>query len=58
VDLDDGTVDGGHITGLTRLTTPFAMTLSWNGTVVGDTIAGQVAVSGAGSYSFDGTRVG
>lgn len=57
VDLEDGTAHDGHITGVTRLTTPFAMTLSWDGTVIDDTISGHVAVSGAGgTYPFDGTR--
>ncbi|WP_051342325.1 carboxymuconolactone decarboxylase family protein [Pseudonocardia spinosispora] len=56
VDLTDGVADGGHITGASHITTPFDMSLGWDGHVVDDTIAGQVEVPGAGAYPFDGTR--
>jgi hypothetical protein len=54
--IEDGTVNGNDISWKASITKPMAMTLTFNGTVEGDSISGSVKLGMFGSASFTGVR--
>lgn len=54
--LEDGTVDGNHLTWKARITSPMPMTLEFDAQVDGDSIKGNVKLGAFGNASFSGTR--
>lgn len=57
VPISAGTVQGNRITCTTVMTNPFPATITWEGTIDGDLIAGTVMVNDTGPFEFDGSRV-
>lgn len=55
-DIANGKVDGDTVTWSNSITTPFPMTLEFNGKVEGDTLNGNVKAGAFGSFPFTGTR--
>lgn len=55
-DIANGKVDGDTVTWSNAITTPFPMTLEFNGKVEGDTLNGNVKAGAFGSFPFTGTR--
>ncbi|MDQ7096579.1 carboxymuconolactone decarboxylase family protein [Desulfosporosinus sp. PR] len=58
VPFSEGKVNGNHVTCTTVMTKPFPVTITWEGTIDGDFFAGTATIRDAGSFPFDGTRVG
>ncbi|MBD2865048.1 carboxymuconolactone decarboxylase family protein [Paenibacillus sp. IB182363] len=58
VPISDVSVNGCHVTFTSEMTKPFPVTITWNGTIDGDFFAGTTTFRDAGSFPFDGTRVG
>jgi hypothetical protein len=54
--IANGTVDGDNVTWSNSITNPFPMTLEFAGTVVGDTLNGNVKAGSFGSFPFKGNR--
>ncbi len=54
--ISDGTVNGNAVTWKSAITKPMPMTLSFSGTVDGDTISGDVKLGMFGTQPFSGTR--
>lgn len=54
--IDDGTVNGNDISWKASITKPMAMTLTFSGTVEGDTLSGSVKLGMFGSAPFSGVR--
>jgi 4-carboxymuconolactone decarboxylase len=58
VPISEGKVDGHQVTFTTVMTKPYPATITWDGTIDSDFLAGTAKISGAGSFPFDSTRVG
>jgi alkylhydroperoxidase family enzyme len=58
VPISEGRVQGHQVTFTTVMTKPFQVTITWDGTVDGDFLAGTAKISGVGSFPFDATRIG
>jgi hypothetical protein len=56
VTIDEGTVDGDHLTWVAKMTSPMPMNLDFTADVEGDKISGTVTMGPMGSAPFDGTR--
>lgn len=54
--IANGKVDGDAVTWSNSITTPFPMTLEFNGKVEGDTLNGNVKAGAFGSFPFTGSR--
>ena len=54
--ITEGTVDGDTVSFAAPMTEPMKIDISFEGTVDGDEIAGQVTIKGSGSFPFSGTR--
>ncbi|MFG2226518.1 carboxymuconolactone decarboxylase family protein [Streptomyces sp. NPDC048644] len=54
--VTDGTADGPRFSYTSVMTEPVRLEISCNGTVDGDSIAGDITVQGTGPFPFDGTR--
>ena len=54
--IANGKVDGDTVTWANSITQPFPMTLEFTGTVVGDTLNGNVKAGSFGSFPFKGSR--
>lgn len=55
-DIVGGTVNGNDVAWKASITSPMPLTLSFTGTVDGDTISGDVGIGPMGSFPFTGTR--
>ncbi len=55
--IKDGKVDGDNVFWSNSITTPLPMTLTFSGTVSGDSIRGKVKAGVFGSFDFEGFRV-
>ena len=55
-DIADGTVNGNDLTWQVSITNPMPLTLTFNGTVDGDTLNGTADTGMFGSFPFSGTR--
>jgi len=55
-DIFEGTVNGNDVAWQVSITQPMALTLSFAGTVDGDTMSGTVQLGMFGSAAFRGTR--
>jgi len=55
-DIQGGKVDGNHVTWSNSITTPFPMTLEFDGNIDGDKISGSCKAGSFGSFPFSGTR--
>ena len=54
--IANGKADGNNISWSNSITTPFPMTLEFNGTVDGDNLSGSVKAGSFGSFPFSGKR--
>jgi hypothetical protein len=54
--ITDGKIDGNNVSWKNSITTPFPMTLEFNGTVAGDALNGNVKAGSFGSFPFTGKR--
>lgn len=52
----DGAVNGDNVTWSVVIQQPIPATLTFNGTVAGDRLEGQVQAGGFGSFEFTGAR--
>jgi 4-carboxymuconolactone decarboxylase len=57
VPISEGKGQGHQVTFTTVTTKPYPATVTWDGTIEGDYIAGTATVQGMGSFPFDGTRI-
>jgi hypothetical protein len=57
IPLQDGTVDGDHVTFKAKVTSPMPITLEFSGDVAGDSISGSVAFGAFGNGTWSGSRV-
>ena len=55
-DIFEGSVNGDNASWKVSITNPMPLTLSFNGSVSGDTISGQADTGMFGSFPFQGTR--
>ena len=55
-DIADGTVNGNDVSWQVSITNPMPLTLTFNGTVDGDTLNGTADTGMFGSFPFSGTR--
>ena len=55
-DIADGTVNGDSVGWKVSITNPMPLTLEFSGKVSGDDIAGDMDISGFGSWAFSGKR--
>ncbi|WP_220199397.1 carboxymuconolactone decarboxylase family protein [Ktedonospora formicarum] len=58
VPISEGKVHGHQVMFTTVMTKPYQVTITWDGTIEGDFLAGTAKISGVGSFPFDGTRIG
>lgn len=54
--IADGTVNGDSVGWKVSITNPMPLTLEFSGTVTGDAMAGDMNISGFGSWPFSGKR--
>jgi hypothetical protein len=54
--IANGKVDGDTVSWANSITQPFPMTLEFTGTVVGDTLNGNVKAGSFGTFPFKGSR--
>jgi hypothetical protein len=57
-DIEDGSITGDEVSWNARITKPIPMTISFSGTIDGDTISGKVKFGMLGSGTFAGAKVG
>jgi len=55
-DIADGTVNGNELSWKVSITNPMPLTLTFTGTVDGDTLNGSADTGMFGSFPFEGTR--
>ena len=55
-DIADGTVNGNELSWKVSITNPMPLTLTFTGTVDGDTLSGSADTGMFGSFPFEGTR--
>lgn len=55
-DIAEGTVDGDNVSWQIGIKKPMPLTLTFSGTVDGDTISGTADTGMFGSFPFEGTR--
>ena len=55
-DIADGTVNGNDVSWKVSITNPMPLTLTFNGTVEGNTLNGNADTGMFGSFPFQGTR--
>jgi hypothetical protein len=55
-DIAEGTVDGNNVSWQIAIRKPMPLTLTFSGTVDGDTISGTADTGMFGSFPFEGTR--
>ncbi len=55
-EIFDGNVNGDSVAWKVSITSPMPLTLAFNGAVDGDRIAGDMGISGFGSWPFSGSR--
>jgi len=55
-DIADGTVNGSELSWKVSITNPMPLTLTFTGTVDGDTLSGSADTGMFGSFPFEGTR--
>ena len=55
-EIFDGTVNGGDVAWKVSITNPMPLTLSFTGSVSGNTISGSADTGMFGSFPFQGTR--
>jgi hypothetical protein len=54
--ITDGKVDGDNVSWSAAITSPMPMTLSFAGTVTGDSLSGTVKAGNFGAFPFSGSR--
>jgi hypothetical protein len=54
--ISNGRIEGDKATWSATVTSPFPMTLEFDGTLAGDTLNGNVKAGAFGSFPFTGTR--
>jgi len=57
-EIEDGSVNGDELAWNAKITKPFPLTISFSGTIDGDTISGKVKFGMMGSGTFAGAKVG
>ena len=55
-DIAEGTVSGDSVSWKVSITNPMPLTLTFNGTVSGDSLNGSADTGMFGSFPFEGTR--
>jgi len=55
-EIFDGTVNGNDVGWKISITDPMPLTLSFTGTVDGDTMSGEMGIGPMGSFPFRGSR--
>ncbi len=55
-DIAEGSVNGNDVSWKVSITNPMPLTLTFNGSVDGDTISGSADTGMFGSFPFEGTR--
>ena len=55
-DIADGTVNGNDVSWKVSITNPMPLTLTFSGTVEGNTLTGSADTGMFGSFPFQGTR--
>jgi hypothetical protein len=55
-DIADGTVNGNEVSWKVSITNPMPLTLTFNGTVDGNSLNGNADTGMFGSFPFEGTR--
>ena len=55
-DIADGTVNGNELSWKVSITNPMPLTLTFNGTVDGNSLNGSADTGMFGSFPFEGTR--
>ena len=55
-EIFEGTLNGDAVAWKVSITSPMPMTLSFTGTVSGDSMSGQMQAGAFGSFPFSGTR--
>ena len=55
-DIADGTVNGNDVSWKVSITNPMPLTLTFSGTVDGNTLSGSADTGMFGSFPFQGTR--
>ena len=55
-DISEGTVNGNDVSWKVSITNPMPLTLTFNGTVDGNTLNGTADTGMFGSFPFEGTR--
>lgn len=55
-EIFDGTVNGSDVAWKVSITNPMPLTLSFTGTVSGDSISGEMGIGPMGSFPFTGMR--
>ena len=55
--IKDGKIEGEQISWEASVTTPMPMTLSFSGSVSGDTMSGKVKAGMFGSFDWTGSRI-
>src|SRR6185503_17366986 len=55
-DIAEGTVNGNELSWKVSITNPMPLTLTFNGTVDGNTLNGSADTGMFGSFPFEGTR--
>ena len=55
-DIAEGTVNGNELSWKVSITNPMPLTLTFTGTVDGDTLNGSADTGMFGSFPFEGTR--
>lgn len=58
VPISEGKVSGHQVTFTTVMTKPYPITITWEGTIDNDFLAGTANIDGAASFPFDSERVG
>lgn len=55
--ITTGTADGARFTCTSVMTEPVRLEMSYDGTVAGDSITGDITIKGIGTFPLDGTRI-
>ncbi|PZA09243.1 hypothetical protein DNX69_24370 [Rhodopseudomonas palustris] len=55
-EIFDGTVSGDDVAWKLSITNPMPLTLSYTGTVSGDSMSGEMGIGPMGSFPFTGTK--
>jgi 4-carboxymuconolactone decarboxylase len=56
VPVTDGKLDANRLSFTTVMTSPYPVSIDWDGTIDGDTLAGTADIRGQGAFPFEATR--